>query len=105
MQLFFLCRCYKTGYRERFRRAVIPAPSSGRTITIMALKDAMDMMTPQAAKRISGGHPAKKPAGKAKRTDGKKKAGLYKVSEYSLSTFLDDEPDLYSVADLKIRYR
>jgi len=65
----------------------------------------MDMMTSQAAKRISGGHPAKKPAGKPKRMEGKKKAGLYKVSEYSLSGFLDDEPDLYSVADLKIRYR
>ena len=65
----------------------------------------MDMMTPQAAKRVSGSHQGKKPAGKPKRTAGKKKAGLYKVSEYSLSTFLDDEPDLYSVADLKIRYR
>ena len=65
----------------------------------------MYLMSTEAAKRVSGSHQGKKPAGKPKRMAGKKKAGLNKVSEYSLSTFLDDEPDLYSVADLKIRYR
>jgi hypothetical protein len=95
----------ETGDRERYREAGILHPSSGRTIILIALNAAMDMMTPQAAKGISGGHPAKKPGGKSKRTAGKKKAALYKVSEYSLSGFLDDEPDLYSVADLKIRYQ
>ena len=27
------------------------------------------------------------------------------VSDYSLSEFLENEPDLYSLSDLKVRYR
>jgi len=65
----------------------------------------MDMITPQAAIGIPGDNPVKKPAGKPKRTSGQRKNALYKISEYSLAGFLDDEPDLYSVADLKVRYR
>jgi len=29
---------------------------------------------------------------------------LAAISEYSLSAFLENEPDLYSISDLKVRY-
>ena len=31
--------------------------------------------------------------------------GLFALSEHSVSGFLEDEPDLYTVADIKVRYR
>jgi len=34
-----------------------------------------------------------------------KREMLYAVAEQSLSGFLEDEPDLYSVADIRVRYR
>jgi hypothetical protein len=33
------------------------------------------------------------------------KDALYAVEEHSLSGFLENEPDLYTVADIKVRYR
>lgn len=30
---------------------------------------------------------------------------LYLISEYSLREFLENEPDLYSLSDLKVRYK
>ena len=32
-------------------------------------------------------------------------AGIVKLSEISLKDFLENEPDLYSVRDLKVRYK
>ena len=61
-------------------------------------------MTAQAAPRLPKDHPVKK-QGQSRAKDGAGKESLYRVSEYSLSGFLDDEPDLYSVADIKVRYR
>ena len=31
--------------------------------------------------------------------------GMMKSSEISLKEFLEDEPDIYSIEDLKVRYR
>ncbi len=31
--------------------------------------------------------------------------GMMKLSEVSLRDFLEDEPDIYSVEDVKVRYR
>ncbi|HOX34946.1 MAG TPA: hypothetical protein P5217_09590 [Methanoregulaceae archaeon] len=61
------------------------------------------MMTPQA--KVPRNHAEKKSPGKTTRSSTKKKKALYEVSEYSLAGFLDNEPDLYSVADLKVRYQ
>lgn len=59
-------------------------------------------MTAPAAPRVH-----KEPAGK--KTSGKKesrkKSALDEMGEYSLSGFLENEPDLYSVSDIKVRYR
>jgi hypothetical protein len=33
------------------------------------------------------------------------KNALHEISEYTLSEFLENEPDLYSISDLKVRYR
>jgi hypothetical protein len=63
------------------------------------------MMTAQAAPRVRKDHPAKKSSSKQKIKEGEAKNLLYAVSEHSLSGFLEDEPDMYSVADLKVRYR
>jgi hypothetical protein len=71
----------------------------------MAGENEMDMMTARAASGMpKAPHPKKSPVKPAKKRSGGKDA-LYKVSEYSLSEFLDNEPDLYSVADIKVRYR
>jgi hypothetical protein len=61
-------------------------------------------MNAQAASRLPKDHPVKK-QGKSKAKEGAEKESLYAVSEHSLSGFLDNEPDLYSVADIKVRYR
>jgi hypothetical protein len=61
-------------------------------------------MAAQAAPRILDEHPGKK-SGRSKKNSRVKKTFLPAVSEYSLSGFFDDEPDLYSVADIKVRYR
>jgi hypothetical protein len=63
------------------------------------------IMTVQAASRTPKDHPGKKSSIKSKRKDGEGKDTLYAVSEYSLSMFLEDEPDIYTVADLKVRNR
>jgi hypothetical protein len=57
-----------------------------------------------AAARVPKENPGKKlPAGRQKKRENK--SMLYAVAEQSLSGFLEDEPDLYSVADVKVRYR
>ena len=60
-------------------------------------------MTARAASRAPADPPAKKNTARQKKT-GKGNA-LTTVSEYSLSEFLENEPDIYSVADLKVRYK
>jgi hypothetical protein len=37
--------------------------------------------------------------------EGEAKDALYAVEEHSLSGFLENEPDLYTVADIKVRNR
>jgi hypothetical protein len=59
------------------------------------------VMTAEAAARVpKENHGKNRPAGKK----GKREM-LYAVAEQSLSGFLEDEPDLYSVADVQVRYR
>ena len=60
-------------------------------------------MTVQASSRLPKDHPTKKP-GNSKAKEGESKEALYAVSERSLSGFLESEPDIYSVADIKVRY-
>ena len=62
-------------------------------------------MTVQAESRMPKDHSGKKSSAKSKIKDGGGKDTLYAVSEHSLSGFLDNEPDIYTVADLKVRYR
>jgi hypothetical protein len=73
--------------------------------TIMETENDKAMMTVQAAPRVRKDHPAKKSADQQKKHEGETKNILYAVSEYSLSGFLENEPDIYSVSDLKVRYR
>jgi hypothetical protein len=63
------------------------------------------MMTVEAAPRVRKDRPEKKSAARQKTREGETKNVLYAVSEHSLSGFLEDEPDIYSVSDLKVRYR
>jgi hypothetical protein len=62
-------------------------------------------MATQAASRAPADHPAKKNTIRQKKTGKQGKNALALVSEYSLSEFLENEPDLYSVSDLKVRYK
>jgi len=62
-------------------------------------------MTAQAAKAAPADHPAKKNTARQKKTDKQGKNALAALSEYSLSEFLENEPDLYSVSYLKVRYK
>ena len=63
------------------------------------------MMAAQAVPRVRKDQRTKKSSAQHKTPEGKTKNFLYAVSEHSLSGFLDDEPDIYSVSDLKVRYR
>jgi len=62
-------------------------------------------MTAQAASRVPTDPPAKKNSTRQKKTDKQGRNALEVLSEYSLSEFLENEPDLYSVSDLKVRYK
>ncbi len=62
-------------------------------------------MTAKAAARVPPDPSEKKSALHRKKTGKKPGATLAALSEYSLSDFLETEPDLYSVSDLKVRYR
>jgi hypothetical protein len=64
------------------------------------------MMTAQAASRAPADPPlAKKNTARQKKTARHGRNALAALSEYSLSEFLENEPDLYSVSDLKVRYK
>jgi hypothetical protein len=63
------------------------------------------MMTAQAASRAPADPPAKKNTARQKKTVRQDKNTLTALSEYSLSEFLENEPDIYSVSDLKVRYK
>lgn len=73
--------------------------------TIMETDNDNATMTAQAAPRVRKDHPAKKSSSQQKTNKGGSKNLLYVVSEHSLSGFLEDEPDMYLVDDLKVRYR
>lgn len=60
------------------------------------------LMTAQAAPRVPKDHPSKKTAGKK---GSRGTTALNAVAEYTLTGFLDEEPDIYSVSDIKVRYR
>jgi hypothetical protein len=60
------------------------------------------LMTAQAAPPGSKDHPSKKAAGKK---GGRGTTALNALAEYSLDGFLVNEPDIYSVSDIKVRYR
>jgi hypothetical protein len=62
-------------------------------------------MAAQAASRAPADHPAKKNTARQKKTDKQGKNALEALSEYSLSEFLENEPDIYTVSDLKVRYK
>jgi len=62
-------------------------------------------MTAQAASRVTKSHPATKMTTKSSGKMGDAKDALYAGEEHSLSGFLENEPDLYTVADIKVRYR
>jgi len=73
--------------------------------TIKDTENNRTMMAVQAAPWMRKNHPAKKSAAQQKTHEGEIKNSLYAVSEHSLSGFLEDVPDIYSVSDLKVRYR
>ncbi|MGA2699041.1 MAG: hypothetical protein ABSE74_05300 [Methanoregula sp.] len=62
-------------------------------------------MTAQTASRLTKRY---RPAKKVADSSGKKgeaKDALYAVEENSLSGFLENEPDIYAVVDVKVRYQ
>jgi len=70
----------------------------------MEIDNDKDMMTVQAAPRVRKDHHTKESSPKENTEEGGTKKILYAISEHSLSGFLDDEPDIYSLSDLKARY-
>jgi len=58
-------------------------------------------MKTQAAPRAPAGSAVKKDTARQKSRNHTFEA----LSEYSLSEFLENEPDIYSVSDLKVRYK
>jgi len=57
-------------------------------------------MTAQAAPRTIKSQPAKPAEKKSPAKD-----ALYAVEEHSLAGFLEGEPDLHTVTDIKVRYQ
>lgn len=63
------------------------------------------IMTAQVASRLTKRHPAAKKTAKPREKKGEVMDALYAIEEHSLSGFLEEEPDLYTVADIKVRYQ
>jgi len=63
------------------------------------------IMTAQAASLVAKGHPAAKKMATSSGKEGEAQDALYAGEEHSLSGFLENEPDLYTVADIKVQYR
>jgi hypothetical protein len=59
-------------------------------------------MTAGTVARVPKQNPGKKISGRQITKKGNREM-LYAVAEHSLAGFLEDEPDLYSVADVKVR--
>ena len=72
------------------------------TIPIIADID-MDMMTGRDNPRFPKDHNHGKTSGIPGKKNPASNLPLYRVSAHSLSGFLNEEPDIYSDADLKIR--
>ncbi|MFA4848460.1 MAG: hypothetical protein WC626_01910 [Methanoregula sp.] len=62
-------------------------------------------MITQGASRVPTDHPAKKNPSRQKKKDRQGKNALAALPEYSLSEFLENEPDLNSVSNLRVRYK
>jgi len=73
--------------------------------TIMEIDNGNYIMAAHAVLRVRKDQRTKKSSAQHKTPEGKTKNFLSIISEHSLSKFLDDEPDIYSVSDLKVRYR
>jgi hypothetical protein len=71
----------------------------------MEIDNDKDMISAQAEPRVRKDQHTKKSSPEEKIKEGGTNNSLYAVSEHSLSQFLDDEPDIYTVSDLKVRYR
>jgi hypothetical protein len=77
-------------------------PRPAGTTTIIESGDYFVMMTAHAAQPAQRETAGKKASGKKSSRD---KDVLDTVAEYSLSGFLEAEPDIYTVSDIKVRYR
>jgi len=72
-----------------------------RTTTLMDAHDVFLVMTVQAPPHAKD-HASKKDTGKKSRRG---TTALNALAEYSLTGFLEEEPDIYAVSDIKVRYR
>jgi hypothetical protein len=72
------------------------------TTTIMEAHDDSLLMAARTAPRVSRDVTRKKTAGK---NSVGHSSTLDAAAEYTLKDFLADEPDLYSVSDIKVRYQ
>jgi hypothetical protein len=77
-------------------------PLPRHTTTIMEAHDDSLLMAARTAPRVSRDVTRKKTAGKSRVS---RPSTLDAAAEYTLKDFLADEPDLYSVSDIKVRYR
>jgi hypothetical protein len=78
-----------------------PNPLTSGTTTLIDPECSILVMTAEAAARVPKENPGKKPSGRPAGKKGKREM-LYAVAEQSLSGFLEDEPELYAVADVKV---
>jgi len=75
--------------------------SLSRSTTHMGAHNDHPVMTVQTGPHAKD-HSPKKPAGKNFHRD---ISSLDALAEYSLSGFLENEPDLYTISDIRVRYR
>lgn len=88
----------------KISRSLCDTPLARTTILIVAESDSI-VMTAEAVPRLPKDHHGKKTPGRPVKKDSKPRDMLYAAAEHSLSGFLENEPELYSVADVKVRYR
>jgi len=72
---------------------------------LMEIENDTCMMTAYEGHGVRKDYRTKKSSAHRKTPEPKTKNILSVVSEHARSGFPDDEPDIYSVSDLKVRYR
>ena len=96
---------------ENLRRIIVATAFWVRSKSYLPfLRPLISMMAGERAKdrrqaKVSANPPSSKPRSLDDLTCEEETRGIMKLAEASLAEFLEDEPDIYTLKDLKVKYK